>query len=236
MPLVEYYPNWVSLDPVTNTQSLTDAFYKNTSVWQQRPTLSHFANCGWYKFPYCSHVPWYQDLNTESVIGKERAEIYNEAKTIFNHILNQFGNDYVMWGAELNSVPPGNAVNPHFDRHFYSDYTTRIHIVLTTNPDVLFIFENQTKKFAVGECFIFNNKLQHSITNVGDTARLHLVVDIVPKTVFQYVERSISPFGGHEGTKHILSYLAPSNELYSNYIRNVAGHKEIYPFLTVDNV
>ena len=26
MPLVEQYPNWVSLDPVTDTQSLADVF------------------------------------------------------------------------------------------------------------------------------------------------------------------------------------------------------------------
>ena len=232
MPLVEQYPNWVSLDPVDNTAPLVKSFYEHSAAWQKRPMQSFFAECAWYKFPYCCHVPWYQDLNTEEIIGKEQSDLYEQAKPLFDHIATQLGNEYLMWGAELNSVPAGSTVKPHCDRHFYSDYTTRVHVVLKTNDDVEFVFENQTKNFKEGECFIFNNKLTHGIINNGITARLHLVVDFVPRSIFLYTERSIGVFGGHEGTMHILNYIRPSNPIYGNYIKQVDGHSEKYPYLT----
>lgn len=229
MPLVEQYPNYLKFQSVTNFKNLVDSFHNNSLVWETRPSTSFFANCSWYKFPYCSHVPWYQDLNTEEIIGKERAEIYKSAVPIFNHMLDYLCNEYVMWGAELNCVHPGLTVPTHQDKHFYSDYTTRLHAVLTTNNDVKFIFENSEHSFEVGDCFIFNNKMKHSIQNKGSTDRLHLVVDFVPKNVFKYVERSIAPFGGHGGTQHILSYLTPDNPLYKEYIETSPA---LYPRIT----
>lgn len=236
MPLVEQYPNWVQLEPVTDTQTLVDCFYNNSSAWQQRPMQSFFAECSWYKFPYCCAVPWYKNLNIKEIIGNSQTELYNNASRFFEHINTQLGNDFVFWGAELNSVPPGAVIKPHTDRHFYSDYATRVHVVLDTNENVIFEFENIQHHFKTGECFIFNNKLKHSIKNTGTTNRLHLVADFVPKNVFQYVERSISPFGGHEGNSHILSHLHASDELYKNYICKVDGKEELYPYLTKNHV
>jgi hypothetical protein len=234
MPLVEQYPNWVSLQPTLNCKELSTAFYSSKSIWRKRPDQSFFAQCAWYKFPYCCNVPWYVDLNRSDIIGEEQANLFKIAKPIFDHVRSQLGEEYVLWGAELNSVPSGVVVQPHSDKHFYSDYTTRVHVVLATNPGVEFIFENGTHHFNEGECFIFNNKLKHSIKNTGVSSRLHLVMDFVPLTVFKYVERSIAPFGGHEGTKHILSFLNANNNEYSNYIRSVGG--EIYPFRTVEEL
>jgi hypothetical protein len=233
MPLVEQYPNYLKFQSVADTDSLVDAFYKNSSVWGERPATSFFANCSWYKFPYCSHVPWYQDLNTQEIVGPARAEIYQSAVPVFNHMLEYLGDDYIMWGAELNCVHPGLTVPTHQDKHFYSDYTTRLHAVLTTNTDVKFIFENSTHSFEAGDCFVFNNKMKHSIQNKGNTDRLHLVVDFVPKNVFKYVERSIAPFGGHEGTRHILCCLTADNPLYSEYIETVPAP---YPKLTAKHI
>jgi len=231
MPLVEQYSNWKSLEPITGYQNLTDYFYSNTAVWQQRPESGFFAECKWYKFPYCCAVPWYEELNSASIIGSQQAIMYRLAKPLFDHAGQQLGDNFLFWGAELNSVPPDVKVASHYDKHFYSDYTTRVHIVLKTNDQVDFIFENSQHHFNEGECFVFNNKLVHSIENKGSDHRLHLVMDFVPREVFKYVERSIAPFGGHLGTKHILAYLNKSNPAYSNYIQH-AGAIEIYPSKT----
>jgi hypothetical protein len=228
MPLVEQYPNWVDLKPINTNTALVDYFYANSSAWQQRPSQSFFAECAWYKFPYCSHAPWYQTLNIKEVIGEVQVNLYKLTQPIFEHVIQQIGDEFIFWGAELNSIPPGVTVTPHQDRHFYSDYTTRVHAVLQTNADVEFIFETGSKKFNTNECFIFNNKLSHGIVNRGNTNRLHLVMDFVPHHIFNYVERSIHPFGGHEGTKHILSYLNKDSALYQQYI-NVIGKYSIYP-------
>jgi len=228
MPLVEQYPNWVYLNPITENTALADCFYANGSVWQQRPSQSFFAECAWYKFPYCSHAPWYQRLNTPEIIGQAQSNLYQLAEPIFEHVIGQLGKDFIFWGAELNSVPPGASIKPHQDRHFYSDYTTRVHAVLKTNNKTIFEFETGTKQFSINECFIFNNKLSHAIVNHGTTNRLHLVMDFVPYNIFEYVERSIHPFGGHEGTKHILSFLSKELPEYNSYIETI-GKYSTYP-------
>jgi hypothetical protein len=231
MPFVEDYSNWKQLDSITNYEPLRDYFYANPDVWQARPTQGFFSECGWYKFPYCCNVPWYQELNTPEIIGHQRAKLYELAKPFFDYANNQLGTDFLFWGAELNSVPLGVSVASHYDKHFYSEYATRVHVVLQTNNQVNFQFEKSTHHFAEGECFLFNNKLTHGIQNNGTTDRLHLVMDFVPAEIFKYAERSIGPFGGNFGSKHVVSYLTRSNKLYSQFIK-LAGNIELYPCKT----
>ena len=233
MPLVEQYPNWVMLDPVFHYEPLAEYFFSNEGIWQSRPAGSFFAECSWYKFPYCCHVPWYQSLNTPAMVGPAEAEINKLAAPIFNQANKQLGADYVLWGAELNSVPPGCSIAPHNDKHFYSDYTTRVHAVLRTDINVCFNFDSGSQHFTEGQCFIFNNKLRHAIQNNSNVSRLHLVMDFVPLEIFKYVERSIAPFGGH-GSQHILANLDKDSVEYSSYIK-LAGNQP-YPFRTVEEL
>jgi hypothetical protein len=233
MPLVEQYPNWVMLDPVLHYKPLADYFFADKDIWQSRPADSFFAECSWYKFPYCCHVPWYQNLNTPPTVGQSESEIYKLAAPIFNQANQQLGLGYVLWGAELNSVPPNCTIAPHNDKHFYSDYTTRIHAVLRTNSNVVFNFDSGSYHFAEGQCFIFNNKLRHAIQNNGSNDRLHLVMDFVPLEIFKYAERSITPFGGH-GARHILANLDKGSVDYSTYIK-MSGN-QAYPFRTVEEL
>lgn len=238
MPLAEDYSNYVMLDRLDGVDALRDAFYRNTDNWQQRSSESFFANCGWYKFPYCSLVPWYQELNTADIIGVGPSDIYRCAKSFITEAADAVGEitkeQMFMWGAELNLVYPNDLVKRHFDRHFYSDYTTRCHLVIETNPKVKFIFANSQKTFETGDLFLFNNKLEHSIYNGGSIGRLHLVIDFVPASVFRYVERSIAPFGGHDGTRHILANLKPDHPRYSEFITTVKGHRELVPRKSVE--
>lgn len=230
MPFVEDYENWKHLDPVTNYEPLRDYFYANPDIWQSRPEQGFFAKCGWYKFPYCCDVPWYRELNVDEIIGRKQTELYNLARPLFEDLNRQLGSDFLFWGAELNSVPPGETVGKHFDRHFYSDYATRTHIVLKSNPNIKFHFKSKLHYFSNGESFIFNNKLLHGITNESQEDRLHLVVDFVPKLIFPYIERSIAPFGGHQGSKHILANIVGTVR-QKEFIAN-AGPVELYPTQT----
>lgn len=231
MPLVEQFSNWKSLEAAPACLELATYFYSNSSAWHRRQTRSFFAECQFYKFPYCCAVPWYAELNTPAIIGERPAKLYEIAAPLIAHANKQLGNNFLFWGAELNSVPPGASVMKHFDRHFYADYATRVHIVLQTNDNVDFQFETLNHNFKEGECFLFNNKLLHAIQNNGQTDRLHLVMDFVPREIFKYIERSILPFGGHKEALHILSYLDKSNPVYSQYIQS-AGIIEIYPCKT----
>jgi hypothetical protein len=241
LPLIEQYPNYQYLETVFRTgqlKNLTDTFYRSKSVWRERKSESFFAECGWYKFPYCSFVPYYSPINHHSIIGLMQSELHSSTNDIVKELWVSLHKatehkDWIPFGAELNVVFPGASILPHTDNHFYSDYATRCHVVLETNNKVLFRFASESKdpKFKVGDSFIFNNKRKQHIKNLGDTNRLHLVVDFLPKEVFQYTERSILPFGS-QNALHILHGLPTEHKLYDQYIDHIDGfpipRKKIY--------
>jgi hypothetical protein len=65
----------------------------------------------------------------------------------------------------------------------YSKETKRYHIVLTTNEKTSFTNGNTKKFMKVGECWEINKSNLHSVRNDGLTDRIHLVIDILPKTL-----------------------------------------------------
>lgn len=65
----------------------------------------------------------------------------------------------------------------HIDGASYFEKQHRLHIPLTTNPDVVFDVGGSRKHMAVGEIWEINNLIHHGVYNLGDSDRIHLVVD-----------------------------------------------------------
>lgn len=65
----------------------------------------------------------------------------------------------------------------HIDGAAYFEKQHRLHIPLTTNPDVVFEVGGCRKHMAVGEVWEINNIIHHGVHNLGDSDRIHLVVD-----------------------------------------------------------
>ncbi|CAN5588087.1 hypothetical protein BH10ACI3_BH10ACI3_21110 [soil metagenome] len=59
------------------------------------------------------------------------------------------------------------------------DGFVRIHIPVTTNPDVEFILNDESVNMLPGEAWYMNVNFHHSVINGGGTDRIHLVVDCV---------------------------------------------------------
>ena len=80
----------------------------------------------------------------------------------------------------LMNLPPGAEVNTHTDyKCGYEDGIFRVHIPIITNEDVHFILNSQILKMRVGEVWYTNVNLPHSVTNKGNTNRVHLVLDCI---------------------------------------------------------
>ena len=50
---------------------------------------------------------------------------------------------------------------------------------VATNDNAYMTCNGVSKHYEKGKCFIFNNKMLHSVHNNGDTPRVHLVVDFL---------------------------------------------------------
>lgn len=84
----------------------------------------------------------------------------------------------------INKISPGGRIFPHADTPVHADYYTRFHVVLQSQPGVVFRCGDITGGdfeqvyMATGEVWWFNNKLEHEVINNSNDDRIHMVIDI----------------------------------------------------------
>ena len=78
----------------------------------------------------------------------------------------------------LLRLAPGAHIKPHRDYKLgYEDGCFRIHIPITTNPQVSFMLDHKKLTMLPGTCWYTNVNFEHAVSNEGDTDRVHLVID-----------------------------------------------------------
>ena len=78
----------------------------------------------------------------------------------------------------LTLVKPGGRILPHADMKGMDKYYDRFHIVLQSNPEVLFRAGDERVYMAAGEVWWFDHTVEHEVQNHGICNRIHLIVDI----------------------------------------------------------
>jgi len=80
--------------------------------------------------------------------------------------------------ARFLNLQAGAIIKPHNDKELaFEKGEARIHFPIFTNPAVEFYMEDDLIPFREGECWYINANLQHRVSNLGNTDRIHLVVD-----------------------------------------------------------
>jgi hypothetical protein len=74
----------------------------------------------------------------------------------------------------------GSSIREHRDYNLgYEDGEVRIHVPVATNARVEFYLDGQRLTLREGEAWYINFNLPHRVQNLGDTPRVHLVLDCV---------------------------------------------------------
>jgi hypothetical protein len=74
----------------------------------------------------------------------------------------------------------GSVIKEHRDFNLsLEDGELRLHVPVTTNPEVEFILDGHRVVMREGECWYLNLNLRHRVANRGATDRIHLVIDCV---------------------------------------------------------
>lgn len=75
---------------------------------------------------------------------------------------------------------PGSAIREHRDYNLgFADGEVRIHVPVTTGPDVEFRLDGEPVDMAEGEAWYLDLNLPHAVVNRGSAPRVHLVLDCV---------------------------------------------------------
>jgi hypothetical protein len=98
-------------------------------------------------------------------------------QTCQTELMRRLGRAVQLQGCEINVMHPQSQIHEHSDAHA-SNTCLRVHVVISTNPDALITCGGDTRHFAQGQAFLFNNQRPHSVINGGSTDRAHLVIDL----------------------------------------------------------
>lgn len=80
--------------------------------------------------------------------------------------------------ARLLNLKAGASIKPHTDHNMgYEDGCFRIHIPITTNPKVTFLLNEEKLVMNPGECWYTNVNFVHSVSNYGNSDRVHIIID-----------------------------------------------------------
>ena len=78
----------------------------------------------------------------------------------------------------INKICPGGVIYPHRDTPSHAEYYSRFHIVLQSQPGVVFRAGDESVYMATGEVWWFDNSQEHEVINNSADDRVHMIVDI----------------------------------------------------------
>lgn len=78
----------------------------------------------------------------------------------------------------INKIAPGGRIYPHRDTASHVDYYTRFHVVIQSQPGVIFRAGDEQVYMGAGEVWWFNNGEEHEVINNSADDRIHMVIDI----------------------------------------------------------
>ncbi len=118
-------------------------------------------------------MPLYPDPAAEGAF--EDTEVLRRCP-YFQEVLAAF--ECPLESVRLLRLKAGSHIREHRDYMLgFHDGVLRIHVPISTNPDVDFLLEGRRIPMGVGEAWYLNFSLPHSVLNRGDTDRIHLVID-----------------------------------------------------------
>lgn len=162
-----YRDEWL-IDTSRQDNSIT---HKNTQMYQLV-----FSDYRWVK----DH---FGDFEISVVNKLKTVEAIEQLNDIYKYLEEFF--DGIVCRSEIIKMFPNTAIRKHVDGGYWLQYARRCHIPLITNPGVTFTVEDTTVHMETGKIYEINNALRHSVHNPTDFNRVHLIIDIMPKSVLE---------------------------------------------------
>lgn len=100
-----------------------------------------------------------------------------EARGLIMWLMNRVGGER-LGRCMINKIKPGGRIFPHADTPAHTEYYTRFHIVLQSQPGVVFRAGDEQIYMGTCEVWWFDNSKEHEVINNSAEDRIHLVVDI----------------------------------------------------------
>jgi hypothetical protein len=121
-----------------------------------------------------NHISTYdQHENVDSPAYKS----LTEARPIIMDLMHRVGGER-LGRCIINKIAPGGRIFPHADTPSHVEYYSRFHVVLQSQPGVVFRAGDESVYMATGQVWWFDNGAEHEVINNSADDRIHLVCDI----------------------------------------------------------
>jgi hypothetical protein len=104
-------------------------------------------------------------------------KVLHEARPIIRTIF-QYVNGERLGRVMINKIAPGGVIFPHTDTKDHTDYYTRFHVVLQSQPGVVFRAGEEKVYMGTGEVWWFDNSKEHEVINNSADDRIHMIIDV----------------------------------------------------------
>lgn len=104
-------------------------------------------------------------------------KVLHEARSIVMNLMARVQGER-LGRVMINKIEPGGRIFPHADTPEHCEYYTRFHVVLWGKPGAVIRCDNEQLDMQTGDCFWFNNALEHEVTNNSGEERISMVIDI----------------------------------------------------------
>lgn len=142
----------------------------------------HFETCK--KFEYSNQM-------YGTAIDDDSKKLRALSYSILDDILKLFPNFTYIKG-EISCCYPNSEQRFHIDPRVFHRYAKRIHLPLITNNQSFLDIESNSYHLEKGKLYEFNNIKLHRSKNLGETKRVHIIVDIIQLSTLNCCEKMFS--------------------------------------------
>lgn len=137
-----------------------------SDIWVRYNDDSEAKRTGDYSKFNEQHYPvWYPSINDLSMI-----------KPMALGLMAKMGASH-LGGILITKIPPGGVIEPHVDSNWHAKfYNCKLYIPLQSNPKCYNRCEDEIVIMDAGECWYFNNNVEHEVRNNGLDDRITLII------------------------------------------------------------
>lgn len=123
-------------------------------------------------------IPIVWDLDLENICLWPSFKLFQKEILKLEETLATILGKGTIYSCVLTKLPAGKNIDLHRDVGGFFENTNRIHIPVQTNSKVLFRVGNESINMKIGEMWeISNHNKLHGVFNLGETDRIHLMID-----------------------------------------------------------
>lgn len=140
--------------------------YEMSDIWVRYNDNTDFKVTGDYTHFSDLHFPvWYPCINELPMI-----------KNIALTFMSKMGATH-LGGVLITKIPPGGRIAPHTDLGWHANfYNCKLYIPLQSNEHCVNRCEDEFVVMRTGECWYFNNTVEHEVINNGTDDRITLIM------------------------------------------------------------